>query len=95
MESDCQLDYISIVNGGLASSPPKGSYCGSKPLTTFTSESNEMRVLFVTDNVGSAAGFRMQYSFDSRGQCSPHPNVTLYASSSMQDVVDTSTAPLQ
>ncbi|KRZ32162.1 Cubilin [Trichinella pseudospiralis] len=58
--ANCTKDYLQIYNGPENDSPLLGHYCGSslsrEPLTT---TSNILRVLFVSDELVNAGGFRL------------------------------------
>ncbi|KAK2147338.1 hypothetical protein LSH36_558g01028 [Paralvinella palmiformis] len=64
---DCKKDYIDIYNGGLASSPSAGHYCGSVLPPDLLSMSHELRVQFHSDGSISAPGFRLEYEFIENG----------------------------
>lgn len=66
--TSCGYDYLQIQNGGLPSSPVIGKFCGNNLPSTFTSQSNQIRVLMVTDGSESARGFRLTYTTQSEGK---------------------------
>lgn len=66
--SNCDYDYLDILNGGLPDSPSIGHFCGITPPPTFVSQSNQVRLIFLTDVSDSAWGFRATYSFESGGE---------------------------
>lgn len=53
----CAADYVEITNGGYASSPPLGKYCGSNPPPRIISHSNKLWLKFKSDFFGSGPGF--------------------------------------
>ncbi|PVD35988.1 hypothetical protein C0Q70_02958 [Pomacea canaliculata] len=63
--SSCVFDYLKILNGGLPDSPLIGKYCGTSNPGTILSQSNHLRLMFVTDINQSGRGFRATYTFDS------------------------------
>ncbi|XP_064643493.1 cubilin-like [Lineus longissimus] len=65
--SKCAADFLKILNGGSATSPSIGKFCGSDTPKDFTSQSNQLRLEFHTDYSRTAKGFKLQYSFVSGG----------------------------
>ena len=63
----CNYDYVEIFNGGLASSPSMGRYCGTNKPDDFRSQSNEVRIEFHTDQTQSERGFLFEYTFEAEG----------------------------
>lgn len=62
---NCDYDSLSVRNGGYPDSPQiSGQYplCGSVAPSGFTSSSNMLFVTFLTDDIQSAGGFRMEWT---------------------------------
>ena len=66
---NCQKDFLEMFNGGLASSPSVGRYCGNTLPVAWISQSNEARIEFHSDASDNRIynGMRLQYSFISGG----------------------------
>ncbi|WAR06690.1 CUBN-like protein, partial [Mya arenaria] len=63
----CNFDFLEIRNGGFASSPLVGRYCGTTIDRVIVSHSNKMYVRLVTDGSLSAPGFRLVYDATATG----------------------------
>ncbi|CAH1775425.1 unnamed protein product [Owenia fusiformis] len=68
--ADCSADYLQLLNGGTASSPPLGSsssgrYCGNSAPTLPATSSNLLFVKFASDATGSTQGFKATYREES------------------------------
>ncbi|KAL3836256.1 hypothetical protein ACJMK2_021695 [Sinanodonta woodiana] len=64
---NCIYDYLEIRNGGFATSPLVGTYCGTNIDRIIVSHSNRMYLKFKTDNTQSARGFRLSYDSTATG----------------------------
>ncbi|XP_048237900.1 cubilin-like isoform X1 [Haliotis rufescens] len=62
----CQYDYLQVFNGGYGDSPLIGTYCTSTP-PDFLSQSNSVRLVFLTDAAVGGGGFKVTYSFETNG----------------------------
>ena len=65
--TNCEYDFVEIFNGGLVSSPSFGKFCGSNLSQPLTSQGNELRIEFHSDDTESAPGFRLEYRFITEG----------------------------
>lgn len=63
----CQYDYLQVFNGGYGDSPLIGTYCTSTP-PDFLSQSNSVRLVFLTDAAVGGGGFKVTYSFETNGK---------------------------
>ncbi|XP_071942939.1 cubilin-like isoform X2 [Antedon mediterranea] len=68
VHTNCVYDYLEIRNGGYATSPLIGTYCGTdiNP-SVIISHSNRIYLKFVSDNSQTADGFRMEWDGSSTG----------------------------
>ena len=57
---DCTMDYLTILNGRLPSSPELGRFCGSNRPSVIRSQSSYLWIRFHSDNIaGSSRGFSL------------------------------------
>ncbi|KAM4718445.1 cubilin [Anableps anableps] len=63
----CELDSVTIFNGGSPGSPIIGQYCGATSPGTIQSGSNKLAVVFLADHSVSKGGFIASWSADSSG----------------------------
>ncbi|XP_050435751.1 cubilin [Adelges cooleyi] len=64
---DCRFDYVEVRNGGYASSPLIGKFCGSKILSSISSMGNSLFIRFVSDGSRARKGFLMQWYTSAKG----------------------------
>ncbi|XP_022107899.1 cubilin-like isoform X2 [Acanthaster planci] len=65
---NCAFDYVELRNGGYATSPLIGTFCGSSiNPTMYTSHSNKMYIKFESDFSLSARGFSLAYDGTATG----------------------------
>ena len=55
--SDCSYDYVEVKNGISANSSVIGRYCGSQVPNLIETSSNEMNLVFHTDDSDTRSGF--------------------------------------
>ncbi|XP_071443305.1 cubilin [Hetaerina americana] len=65
--SHCSYDFLEIRNGGQATSPLVGRYCGANITRQITSLGNQILIHFVTDSSISDAGFKITWDGTSTG----------------------------
>ncbi|XP_067113967.1 bone morphogenetic protein 1-like isoform X1 [Osmerus mordax] len=65
----CKYDYVEVRSGLTADSRLHGKFCGAEKPETITSQFNNMRVEFKSDNTVSKKGFKAQFFFD-KDECS-------------------------
>ena len=58
----CNYDYVRIYNGADETAPPLGAYCSRHAAATVTSSSNQVLVVFRSDNSNTARGFSARYT---------------------------------
>ncbi|XP_023211999.1 cubilin-like, partial [Centruroides sculpturatus] len=58
LENDCNKDFVKLINGKWWDSPTSHTLCGTNHPNEIISESNYLTVLFHSDNIGSAKGFK-------------------------------------
>ena len=63
----CEVEYVEIFNGPVASSPSVGKYCGSTVPGDFLSFANDIRVAVHITTVGTVSGFSATYTLESAG----------------------------
>ncbi|XP_066485218.1 cubilin [Tiliqua scincoides] len=64
---NCQLDSVTILNGGSPSSPVIGRYCGSMSPGTIQSGSNQLLIYFMSDHTVQGDGFYATWTADTLG----------------------------
>ena len=69
IDTGCAFDYIEVYDGPGTYSPKLGKYCGNGIPDQFRSSTNELLVIFVTDNSIQYSGFAAAYTAESRGEC--------------------------
>jgi len=57
----CRWDYLEIRNGGFATSPLIGKYCGTSVDQTIVSHGNRLYLKFATDASSNHRGFQISY----------------------------------
>ncbi|CAH0562353.1 unnamed protein product [Brassicogethes aeneus] len=57
----CKYDYISIHEGPDTKSPTIGRYCGTTLPAPYTTQSNELTILFRSDSAKTGSGFRLKF----------------------------------
>ncbi|XP_046870663.1 bone morphogenetic protein 1-like isoform X1 [Hypomesus transpacificus] len=65
----CKYDYVEVRSGLTADSRLHGKFCGAEKPETITSQFNNMRIEFKSDNTVSKKGFKAQFFFD-KDECS-------------------------
>lgn len=68
----CKYDYVEVRSGLSADSKLHGKFCGTEKPEAITSQYNNMRIEFKSDNTVSKKGFKAQFfSGESRegGRC--------------------------
>ncbi|XP_078284467.1 tolloid-like protein 2 [Rhinoraja longicauda] len=65
----CKYDYIEVYSGLLSGSKLHGRFCGSEMPDVITSQLNNMRIEFKSDNTVSKSGFTGQF-FADKDECS-------------------------
>uniref|UniRef100_A0A4X2JP49 Metalloendopeptidase n=1 Tax=Vombatus ursinus TaxID=29139 RepID=A0A4X2JP49_VOMUR len=65
----CKYDYVEIRSGLSSDSKLHGKFCGSEKPEVITSQSNNMRVEFKSDNTVSKRGFEAHF-FSDKDECS-------------------------
>ncbi|KAJ3611231.1 hypothetical protein NHX12_021247, partial [Muraenolepis orangiensis] len=60
--SSCRYDYVSVYDGGSTAAPLLGKFCGAAIPPDLRSATNQLFLLFVTDQTVSAVGWRATYS---------------------------------
>uniref|UniRef100_A0A8C9T046 Metalloendopeptidase n=1 Tax=Scleropages formosus TaxID=113540 RepID=A0A8C9T046_SCLFO len=65
----CKYDYVEVRSGLSADSKLHGKYCGSERPESITSQYNNMRIEFKSDNTVSKKGFKAQF-FSDKDECS-------------------------
>lgn len=64
----CKYDYVEVRSGLSADSRLHGKFCGAEKPEAITSQYNNMRIEFKSDNTVSKKGFKAQFfSGESRG----------------------------
>ena len=63
---NCDYDYLEIREGGVATGPVVGRYCGRDPPPPYVSSSNMMYFNFRSDYSLSRSGFRIRYKTGER-----------------------------
>ena len=69
IDTGCAFDYIEVYDGPGTYSPKLGKYCGNDIPDQIRSSTNELLVIFVTDNSLQYSGFAAAYTAESRGEC--------------------------
>ncbi|GIY77986.1 prothrombin [Caerostris darwini] len=64
MEVNCSYDYLKIYDGPPTGSKAMGTFCGknSEP-KNLTSTTNEVKVVFISDDFAEFSGFKLRYFF--------------------------------
>lgn len=57
----CKYDYVEVRSGLSADSKLHGKFCGAEKPETITSQYNNMRIEFKSDNTVSKKGFKAQF----------------------------------
>ncbi|XP_053330338.1 embryonic protein UVS.2-like [Spea bombifrons] len=57
----CRYDYVKVYNGADSSSPPMGTYCGTRSLAPLVSSGNFMMIQFRSDQSNTFKGFNATY----------------------------------
>ncbi|GFS04728.1 cubilin [Elysia marginata] len=70
-QPECTSDFLVIQNGGNYDSPEIGRYCGNTSIGVIKSQSNQLRLVLVTGDNGTAGGFRLEYGQQHTG-CGGH-----------------------
>ncbi|XP_076019983.1 bone morphogenetic protein 1-like isoform X2 [Genypterus blacodes] len=65
----CKYDYVEVHSGSSADSKPHGKFCGAEKPEAITSQHNNMRIEFKSDNTVSKKGFRAHF-FSDIDECS-------------------------
>ncbi|XP_010875827.1 bone morphogenetic protein 1b isoform X2 [Esox lucius] len=65
----CKYDYVEVRSGLTADSKLHGKFCGAEKPETITSQNNNMRIEFKSDNTVSKKGFKAQF-FSDKDECS-------------------------
>ncbi|XP_028830120.1 bone morphogenetic protein 1b isoform X2 [Denticeps clupeoides] len=65
----CKYDYVEVRSGLSADSKLHGKFCGGEKPEPITSQFNNMRIEFKSDNTVSKRGFKAQY-FSDKDECS-------------------------
>ncbi|XP_050535178.1 cubilin [Daktulosphaira vitifoliae] len=65
--TECRFDYLEIRNGGYATSPLIGKFCGSKILPIISSMGNSLFIRFVSDASKSRKGFSIHWYATAKG----------------------------
>ncbi|XP_055517540.1 LOW QUALITY PROTEIN: tolloid-like protein 2 [Leucoraja erinacea] len=65
----CKYDYVEVHSGLDSGSKLHGRFCGSQTPDVITSQLNNMRIEFTSDNTVSKSGFRGQF-FADKDECS-------------------------
>uniref|UniRef100_A0AAR2LKU6 Metalloendopeptidase n=1 Tax=Pygocentrus nattereri TaxID=42514 RepID=A0AAR2LKU6_PYGNA len=65
----CKYDFVEIRSGLSADSRLHGKYCGAEKPEAITSQYNNMRIEFKSDNTVSKKGFKAQF-FSDKDECS-------------------------
>uniref|UniRef100_A0A8C4RUP8 CUB domain-containing protein n=1 Tax=Erpetoichthys calabaricus TaxID=27687 RepID=A0A8C4RUP8_ERPCA len=68
LDSVCNFDSVTIMNGASTSSPVLGRYCGTNSPGTVHSGSNKLLVVFISDHSVVKGGFYATWSTDSTGE---------------------------
>ncbi|XP_036384495.1 bone morphogenetic protein 1-like isoform X1 [Megalops cyprinoides] len=85
----CKYDYVEVRSGLSADSRLHGKFCGAERPEPITSQYNNMRIEFKSDNTVSKKGFKAQF-FSDKDECSKenggcqHECVNTYGSYSCQ-----------
>ncbi|CAL8311895.1 unnamed protein product [Merluccius merluccius] len=61
VSSSCRYDYVSVYDGGSTAAPLLGKYCGAALPPNLRSTTNQLYLLFVTDNTVNGIGWRATY----------------------------------
>lgn len=64
--NSCQFDYLEIINAANDEQTTLGKYCTSSPGFIHI-PSDSVRIKFVTDNLMSSSGFRLEWKLDGCG----------------------------
>lgn len=68
----CKYDYVEVRSGLSADSRLHGKFCGAEKPEAITSQYNNMRIEFKSDNTVSKKGFKAQFfSGESCGAAAP------------------------
>ncbi|XP_053480258.1 bone morphogenetic protein 1a isoform X3 [Ictalurus furcatus] len=65
----CKYDFVEVRSGLSADSRLHGKFCGAEKPETITSQYNNMRIEFKSDNTVSKKGFKAQF-FSDKDECS-------------------------
>uniref|UniRef100_A0A670Y9X6 Metalloendopeptidase n=1 Tax=Pseudonaja textilis TaxID=8673 RepID=A0A670Y9X6_PSETE len=65
----CKYDYVEIRSGLSTESKPHGKFCGTEVPEVITSQYNNMRIEFKSDNTVSKKGFKAHF-FSDKDECS-------------------------
>uniref|UniRef100_A0A8D0CLR5 Metalloendopeptidase n=1 Tax=Scleropages formosus TaxID=113540 RepID=A0A8D0CLR5_SCLFO len=65
----CKYDYVEVRSGLSADSKLHGKFCGAEKPEAITSQYNNMRIEFKSDNTVSKKGFKAQF-FSDKDECS-------------------------
>ncbi|KAG8134960.1 hypothetical protein E2320_008025, partial [Naja naja] len=65
----CKYDYVEIRSGLSTDSKPHGKFCGTEVPEVITSQYNNMRIEFKSDNTVSKKGFKAHF-FSDKDECS-------------------------
>uniref|UniRef100_A0A6I8P5P4 Metalloendopeptidase n=1 Tax=Ornithorhynchus anatinus TaxID=9258 RepID=A0A6I8P5P4_ORNAN len=65
----CKYDYLEVRSGLSSDSKLHGKFCGSEKPEVITSQNNNMRVEFKSDNTVSKRGFKVHF-FSDKDECS-------------------------
>ena len=66
--NDCQFDFLEVHEGGEATGPLVGRYCGRDTPPGYVSASNSLYLTFRSDYSVSRSGFRIRYKTGEWGQ---------------------------
>lgn len=89
--NDCEFDFLEVHEGGEASGPLVGRYCGRDTPPGYVSASNSLYLTFRSDYSVSRSGFRIRYKTGEREKDLNCVKSSFYLS--LQRVAGSSAAP--
>lgn len=82
----CKYDYVEVRSGLSADSRLHGKFCGAEKPEAITSQYNNMRIEFKSDNTVSKKGFKAQF-FSGESSCSAVHSITCLLIQSVLSVI--------
>ncbi|RXM97483.1 Tolloid-like protein 1 [Acipenser ruthenus] len=84
----CKYDYIEVRSGLSSDSKLNGKYCGTEVPEVITSQYNNMRIEFKSDNTVSKKGFKAHFFSDKEASCKDK----MFVFESCKDLVQVATS---